>query len=371
MHIIWTVLEILAAILVFGLIIFVHEFGHFIVSKWMKVRVNEFSIGMGPALFQKKKGETMYSIRLLPLGGYCALEGETGEGEDPEAFFKQPIWRRFLVLIAGVFMNFLLGFLLVLIALSVCVKPEDGEKVASYSSTRLSSISESSPAFQSGLRKGDRILKINKKTVMTDLDIVMLMQSDEDGCFDILVSREVDGKQKHVQLTAVQFEVKKGDDGEQYLSYDFTVYPIRKTVSTTLLQSVKMEYSYTVMVWRSLVSIVSGEYGINDLSGPVGTTGYIADAVDGAVQSAVTEKSLDGLYALLMIVVLITVNVGLFNILPLPALDGGRVLFLLIELIIRKPVPSKYENLVHTIGFLLLLLLMLVVTYNDIIRLFH
>ena len=367
------ILEILAAIFVFGVIIVVHEAGHFAVAKWTGVRVNEFSVGMGPKIFQKKKGETTYSLRWLPIGGYCAMEGEDDDSDDPRAFSNKPCWKRILVVIAGATMNFVLAFVLLIVALAFCMTAQPGEKKPTFASVTLSSIDETSPAYDGGrgLRTGDTIVRVDGKSIFTDIDLIMLMQSDKDGKFDFVVRREVDGKQKTVHLNDVQFRLVEADDGTRYLSYDFTVFPIKRTVLTTVTQSAKLEFSYTVLVWRSLGSILKGEYGLNELSGPVGTTEIIADAVDTAVSDAVQNNSLQGVYAFLMLVVLISVNVGLFNLLPLPALDGGRLLFLLIELVARKPVPQKYEALVHTIGFVLLILLSIVIAFSDVFKIVH
>lgn len=370
-HTLVFILEILAAILVFGVIIVVHEAGHFAVAKWMGVRVNEFSVGMGPKIVQKQKGETMYSLRWFPIGGYCAMEGEDEDSDDPGAFSNKPCWKRILVVVAGATMNFVMAFLLLLVALGCCLPAQSGEEKPSFSSVTLSAIDETSPAYKSGLRVGDTVLRVDGKRIATDLDLVMILQSDEDGAFDFVVRRTVDGETVKQPLDNVQFRLKTAEDGTRYLSYDFTVQPIKRTVLSTLSQAVKMEYSYTVLVWRSLGSILKGEYGLNELSGPVGTTEIIADAVDSAVQEAVQNDSLQGVYAFLMLVILISVNVGLFNLLPLPALDGGRLLFLLIELVARKPVPQKYEAIVHTIGFVLLILLSIVIAFSDVFKIIH
>ena len=368
-----TLLEILAAIFMFGIIIFVHEFGHFIVAKWMKIKVNEFSLGMGPLLFQFGKKETKYSLRAIPLGGYCAMEGEDENSEDPNAFVNKAVWRRILVVIAGVFMNFLLGFFVLLLAVGCCTQPLEGQDKVYFCSTKISEISEASPAYAAGLSKDDTIVSINGKRVVSDIDMIYLLQSDKDGVFDMDVKRQVgaDPFLKTIHLEKVPFTIQETEDGSRYLEYNFKVYPIEKSFFTVCSRSLRLEYSYSVLIIRSFGSLISGEYGINDLSGPVGATDVIKDAVDDAVDDVVNQHRLDGLYALLMLFVLITVNVGIFNILPLPALDGGRLLFLLIELVIGKRVPQKYEAMVHTVGFLLLILFSIFITYNDIVKLFQ
>ncbi len=371
-----TVLKIVAALLIFGVIIMVHEFGHFIVAKWMKVRVNEFAIGMGPKLISWGKGETTYSLRLLPLGGFCAMEGEDEGAPTPSAmggnadraeeetadtsvsFAYKPVWRRILIVVAGATMNLILGFVVLLCAYGFCEsKMADGN--AYFNSTTIAQLSETSPAYETGLRVGDTIVEVNGKLIATDMDLSMLMQSDEDGVFDMTVRR--DGEK--VDLSGVKFTLTTDETtGERYLIYDFKVLGIPQTFLNTVKQAGKMEYSLTVMIWRSLGDLITGRYGLNDLSGPVGTVDYIGDAVSAAV-------TLDGLQSLLLMVAMITINVGIFNLLPLPALDGGRLLFLIFEGVTRKKIPAKYEGLVHFIGLILLFILMIAVTFTDIRRL--
>lgn len=378
-----TVLKILAALFIFGIIIMVHEWGHFLVAKWMKVRVNEFAIGMGPKLVSWGKGETRYSLRLFPIGGFCAMEGEDDGAPTPAAmggnadrdaadtendatvtesdsgsFAEKPVWRRILIVVAGATMNLILGFLVLFCTFAFCQTKAANGKVY-FNSTTIAELPEDSPAYETGLRVGDTVLRVNGKRIATDMDLSMLMQSDEDGVLSMVVRR--DGEK--VTLPAVKFRLATDEEsGTRYLIYDFKVQGIERNAWTTLKQAGKMEYSMTVMVWRSLGDLLSGRYGLNDLSGPVGTVDYIGDAVSQAV-------TLDGLRTLLTLVALITINVGVFNLLPLPALDGGRLLFLIIEGVTRKKIPAKYEGIVHFIGLLLLFALMIVVTFSDIRKL--
>lgn len=385
-----TVLKILAALFIFGIIIMVHEWGHFLVAKWMKVRVNEFAIGMGPKLVSWGKGETRYSLRLFPIGGFCAMEGEDDGAPTPAAmggnadrdvadtengatatengatvtesdsgsFAEKPVWRRILIVVAGATMNLVLGFLVLFCTFAFCqTKAANGK--AYFNSTSIAELPEDSSAYKTGLRVGDTVLRVNGKRIATDMDLSMLMQSDEDGVLSMVVRR--DGEK--VTLPAVKFRLATDEEsGTRYLIYDFKVQAIERNAWTTLKQAGKMEYSMAVMVWRSLGDLLSGRYGLNDLSGPVGTVDYIGDAVSQAV-------TLDGLRTLLTLIALITINVGVFNLLPLPALDGGRLLFLIIEGVTRKKIPAKYEGIVHFIGLLLLFALMIVVTFSDIRKL--
>lgn len=255
-------------------------------------------------------------------------------------------------------MNLVLGFLVLLCTFAFCQKKADNGKVY-FNSTTIAELPETSPAYETGLRVGDTVLRVNGKRIATDMDLSMLMQSDEDGVLSMVVRR--DGEK--LTLPAVQFRLATDEEtGTRYLIYDFKVQGVERNVWTTVKQAGKMEYSMTVMVWRSLGDLLSGRYGLNDLSGPVGTVDYIGDAVSQAV-------SLDGWRTLLTMIALITINVGVFNLLPLPALDGGRLLFLIIEGVTRKRIPAKYEGIVHFIGLLLLFALMIVVTFSDIRKL--
>lgn len=371
--------KILAALLVLGLLIMIHEFGHFLAAKRMGVRVNEFAIGMGPRLLHWGKGETTYSLRAFPIGGFCAMEGEDegaptpaalGGGEDaqPEdhsrSFAHKPVWRRIVIVVAGAVMNLVLGYVLLLCYYGFLQEPYGNTGKVLFSTTTIAQLKEDTSAYQSGLRPGDTILSVNGRRVLMDSDLSMEMQNDPDGVLQMVVRREVDGKPQKVTLDAVKFELETDETtGKQYLKYDFVVLGKVRTFGNTFAQAAKEELSVATVVWRSLVDMVRGRYGFNDLSGPVGTVNIIADAVGNA-------HSLAGWQTLVMLMVLITVNLGVFNLLPLPALDGGRLVFLLWEAVTRKPVPAKYEGIVHFVGLLLLVLLMLVITYSDVTKLF-
>lgn len=361
-------LKILAGIFVFGVIVLVHELGHFAAAKLFGVKVNEFAIGMGPKIFIFGKGEnrTKYSIRLFPIGGFCSMEGEDSESSHPQSFNSRKLWQRFIIIIAGVAMNLVLCFLLLVILFTTCIKPDENGRVA-FSSTTISYLPETATSYETGLRAGDEILSINGKRVFTDHDIAMLMQSDEDGVMDIVVRRKADDKLKKVTLNDVKFKTGIDENtGRQYLIYDFAVKGIPRTPLSTIVQSAKTEFSLATMIWRSLGDIITGKYGLNQLYGPVGTVDVIGSVVENAAQQ---EDIRDGLYPLLLLVSLLTVNIGLLNLLPLPALDGGRLMFLLYEFVFRRPVKPEYEGMVHAIGFVLLLILLVIITFNDILRL--
>ena len=366
------------ALLLLSVVVMLHEFGHFLAAKATGVRVNEFSIGMGPLLLHWGKGETRWSLRALPIGGYCAMEGEDGDFPTPAAlggsenvepadsarsFANKKVWQRMLIVVAGVLMNFLLGYVLLVGYYGLLQEPNSQGQYL-FGTTMIGGVDEQSSEYQTGLRSGDTILSVNGRRVFMITDMSLEMQSDRDGVLSMVVSRPTENGAEKVTLDNVKFEVRVDEEtGQQYLNYNFFFYGIERTFGNTFVQAAKDEVSVATVVWRTLADMVRGRYGLNDLSGPVGTVGMIADTVGKA-------NSLDGLRTLVYLMILITVNLGVFNLLPLPALDGGRLIFLIWEAVTRKPVPQKYEAIVHLVGIVLLLLLMLVVTYSDIRKFF-
>lgn len=335
------------AILFFGLIVGIHELGHFLTAKLFKVKVHEFSLGMGPAIFKKKKGDTQYSLRCLPIGGYVKMEGEDEESEDENAFCKKKWWKKFIIVAAGAIMNLILG--LIFVTLLTCMDDLIG-------TTEIHSFYDNAVSAQSGLEVGDTIKKINGTTIFTSRDLSYCMTRDEDGVYEMTVER--DGEK--VQLDAVKFERKTDENGNSTIIYDFIIVGEEKTFFNVISTSFKDTLSIARLVWLTLFDLVTGHYGINDLSGPVGTVSIIANATSEAVATGV------GFDMIVYIMALITINVGVFNLLPIPALDGGRLFFILIEAVRRKPIPAKYEAYIHMAGLALLMLLMVVITFNDI-----
>ncbi len=363
-----------------GVLIMIHEFGHFIAAKAMGVRVNEFAIGMGPKLLKFGKGETLYTVRAFPIGGFCAMEGEDEGAETPQAmggnggrelppdpsrsFVNKKVWRRVVIVAAGAVMNLILGYVLLLGYYGFLQQPNSAEGKVLFGTTTIAALGKDAPSYQSGLRPGDTIRSVNGRRVLMDSDLYVEMQNDPDGVLQMVVGRETADGTQDVTLDAVKFEQRVDKEtGRTYLVKDFILLGVERNLGNTFVQAAKQEVSVATIVWRSLVDMIRGRYGLNDLSGPVGTVDIIADAVGSA-------NTLEGLQTLVFLMVMITVNLGVFNLLPLPALDGGRLVFLLWEGITRKPVPSKYEGIVHLVGIALLLLLMLVITYSDITKFF-
>lgn len=377
-------IRILLALLVLNVLVMIHEFGHFIVAKWTGVKVNEFAIGMGPRLLKWGKGETVYSIRLFPIGGFCAMQGEDEDAPTPAAlggnekkeeeidesrsFCNKKVWQRLLIVVAGALMNLLLGFALLLLYNGALLQPQPESGKVLFGTTTIARMEEESLPFQSGLRPLDTIVEVNGRRILMVTDLNMEMQNDADGLLQMKVLRPTANGEETVNLNAVQFEMRQNTQtGQRYLITDFILFGEERGFWNTITYSAKQEVSIATMVWRTLVDMVQGDYGLNDLSGPVGTVDIIADTVGEAVADT---RSVEAWQTLVMLMTMITVNLGVFNLLPLPALDGGRILFLLWEGITRKPLPAKYEALVHFVGIVLLMLLMLAVTYSDITKLF-
>lgn len=339
---------ILFALLFFGVIIMIHECGHFTCAKLFKVKVNEFSLGMGPALFKKKKGDTLYALRLFPIGGYVAMEGEDTASEDAHAFNKKPVWQKMIIVVAGALMNLILGFILMVLLLTTSTDLIGTNTIKEFYPDAVSS--------QYGLQAGDRFLEIDGHHVWSELDLSFLMSRSQDGVFDFVVER--DGEK--VTLNDVHFATQE-QDGVTLIQYDFIIIGEQPGFLNIVKNSFTQSASIVRMVWLSVFDLVTGRYGMSELAGPVGTVDIIADVTAQAVSSG-------SLTNLLTIMAFITINVGVANLLPLPALDGGRFLFLTVEAIRRKPINPKYEGYVHAAGLALLLLLMVFVTYNDIAR---
>ncbi len=339
---------ILIAILFFGLIVMFHELGHFIFAKLFGVQVNEFSMGMGPALFKRKKGETKYSLRLFPIGGFVSMEGEDEDSENERAFCNKPVWQRFIIVAAGGVVNLIMG--VIIVAVMLCMTDLIG-------TPEIHSFHESAVSNQH-LQVNDKIKEINGRKVFSEYDIGFLMSRDDDGIFDFVVERNGE----KVNLDAVEFKTENRN-GQFTIVYDFIIKGVEPGFASVAKNAVLESVSIARVVWVSLLDLVTGQYGLSDLSGPIGTVTIIADVAQNAAANVIDWSQL------LMIMALIAINIGLFNLLPLPALDGGRLFFMAIEFVFRKPVPRKYEGWVHAVGLVLLLLLMVVISFSDVMRL--
>lgn len=340
-------LQIILAILAFGMLVIVHEFGHFITAKRGGVQVNEFWIGMGPTLLKKQHNGTLYCLKLLPFGGACVMEGEDSESDNDHAFGKASLPRRMLIVAAGALMNFLVGFLIVL----AVIQP-NGPNGGYIVSTIDSIDPASTAAAEGGLQAGDEILEVDGYNILLRSDFEMALSRGMDTTYEVVVRR--DGEK--VTLPAVVLEATiEGEDGRKMIGLTFTEQP--DSIGMHVNMAVRTSLNYARLVWVSLGMLVSGQVGVDQLSGPVGVASVMATTASYSIS------------AFLQLVAFISINLGVMNLLPLPALDGGRLVFLIIEGIRRKPVPAKYEGYIHAAGLMLLLALMVYVTGQDIVRL--
>ena len=331
--------SILLTLLIFAAIIIIHECGHFFAARLCGVRVNEFAIGMGPTLLRFGKKETRYSLRLFPIGGFVAMEGESDQSNDPRAFCNQAVWKRMIIVCAGAVMNLVLGFVIIL-ALTIPNK--------TLASTTIAEFSEGASTEASGLMVGEEITHINGRRMWVDSDIIYALSTDEDGVVDMTVRR--DGEK--VSLENVVFTKENGT-----LVIDFKVVGKQRGLINTLGYSLGKTASIGRLIWISIGQLVTGQAAISDLSGPIGTA------------QAVGEATKAGMSTVMNLFAFITVNVGIFNILPIPALDGGRLVFLLFEAVTRRRIKPEYEAYVHFAGFVLVILLFVFVSYQDIVNL--
>lgn len=339
-------LQIILAILAFGMLVIVHEFGHFITAKRGGVQVNEFWIGMGPTLLKKEHNGTLYCLKALPFGGACVMEGEDEESESAHAFGNASLPRRMLIVAAGALMNFLVGFLIVL----AVIQP-NGPNGGYIVSTLDSVDPASTAAAEGGLQAGDEILEVDGYNILLRSDFEMALSRGADTTYEIVVRR--DGEK--VTLPAVVLEATiEGEDGRKMIGLTFAEQP--DSIGMHIKMAVRTSLNYARLVWVSLGMLVSGQVGVDQLSGPVGVASVMASTASYSIM------------AFLQLVAFISINLGVMNLLPLPALDGGRLVFLIIEGIRRKPVPAKYEGYIHAAGLLLLLALMVYVTGQDILR---
>lgn len=340
-----TVWPYLIAIIAFLFLVVVHEFGHFIAAKLLGVKVNEFSVGFGPRLFGKKGKETEYNFRLIPFGGFCAMEGEDEESNDSRAFGNKAAWRRYIIVVMGAVFNLIFGFVLVgTVLIQEPVYPTT--VVGQFTPEATSNVS-------GGLMLNDKIVEIEGRDIYTFYDVSYNFTAVEDGKLDMTVER--DGKE--VELKDVPFATEKYE-GYNIIKLDFKVYGEKRSFTTFISQTAKTSVSYGRMVVFSLVDMIGGRYRVSDVSGPV------------AITETMGEVAKTNVLDILPILALISINLGIFNLLPIPALDGGRLVFILIEMIFRKPVPQKYEKWVHAFGMIVLLGLMAVIMVKDIWALF-
>ncbi len=345
-------MTILIFILVLGTIVFVHEFGHFIFAKLMGVYVYEFAIGMGPKLFGFKGKETEYCLRLIPIGGFCSLAGEEVDETKIKVPKKRRLqdkkpWQRFLIMFFGPGFNFIFA-VLVLFFIALFNGYIDYEPI-------IGKVEKDFPAYEVGLEKGDRVLEVNEKRIKTTDDLSIYLAIANKKKETKITVKKKDGSTKSYSLKPK----KVTEDGEITYRYGIGMNTKKKY---GFINSVKYTFVKTNALFRqmfiTLGSLFTGGVKVNQLAGPIG------------IYSIVGEQSKQGFASILYLMAFLSINVGFINLVPLPAFDGGHILFIIIEKIKGSPVSTKTENMIHTIGLALLMLLMIYITFNDIIRLF-
>lgn len=378
----------IVSVVMFLVMISLHEFGHFIVAKALKFRVDEFSVGMGPLILKKQKGETQYSLRALPLGGYCKFDEDNPEDDDPRAFVNQKAWKRLIVLLAGGVFNIILGFVLFIVVVFA---------ISPVRTNVVESVVPNSYIEQSGMQTGDTIVAINGKGVSFYNDISLYTQNftkDENAQLTVKRNGEnidfnfkpteqiiettytENGADIKTTVNGATEEVRHADYSDSFVKDDSIIgktetvtryiigfTPAQKNINIfNVWGEAWNETKFVVkLVYQSLWQIITGKIGIREMSGPVG--------IVNEVNTAVNSGSMSWLYVI-NLVALLTINLGVFNLLPIPALDGGRILFVLWEMITGKRIPPDKEGIVHAIGMALLLLLVLVISFSDIMKLF-
>ncbi len=380
----------IVTIIMFLVMVSLHEFGHFIVAKSLNFKILEYSIGFGPKIISRKfgkNGETIYSLRAVPLGGYCKFDGEDEQSEDPRAFNNQAVWKRMLVVVAGGVFNVILGFVILM-----CMLPS----LSPMLTNTVESVVPHSYIEDSGIMPGDEIVELNGKHIDFYNDITLYrseMSPDKENI--VTIKRNGEKLDVPVMLSEQKTTVRYNEDYIEYtteingfpevsrIEYSEDVPKDESLVGTedsatqyiigfsptseeitfgNIWGYAWSETKFVVkLVYKSLWGLVTGEVGMDQMSGPVGIVTAINDAV--------TQETDRWLYVFNLAAIL-TINLGIFNLLPLPALDGGRLLFMIIEFVRRKPIPPEKEGMVHAIGMLLLFAFVIFVSFNDIMRLF-
>ena len=346
---------IIIAIIIFGILIAIHEFGHFTAAKLCGVKVEEFAIGMGPALFKKQKGETVYALRILPIGGFCAMAGEDEESDDPRAFTNQGFWKKFVILCAGSFMTLVLGIVLILIMYA---------GAQAFVTPTIDHFMDGCPyEGTEAMQAGDTFYSIDGQRIYLVSDVSSFLMRG-DGVYDIVMLRDGEKVElKDFALTTKTY-AEYANEGPKY---GFVFGYTEATFGTKLEYTWNTTLEFSRLVWLGLGDLINGKVGLKDMSGPVG----IVDMMNEVGQQAESAKAAAD--NLLYISAFIAVNLAIMNMLPIPALDGGRVFLMIVTVIIeavsRKKLDPKYEGYIHLGGMVLLLGLMALVMYNDIAKL--
>ena len=347
-------MSIVFAILLFSFLIFIHELGHFIAAKLSGVQVNEFSMFMGPAIFKKQHGETLYSIRCIPIGGYCAMEGEDEDTDNPRSFQKAAWWKRLIILVAGAAMNFVVGVLIMVIVFLPSKR---------FVTPVISQVEEGCTINgESGLQVGDRFLEVDGEKIYVQSDVSLILSLNAGDVHDLVVERNGE------KVVLEDFEMLKHEfdngDGTTSLRYGFSFSLEEATFGRKLKYAWNSSLNTVRTVRLSLQMLLTGRAGLKDMSGPVGIVQIMSDTAEAS------ETAFDAFMNMLYFGGFIAINLAVMNLLPIPALDGGRVVGLLltagVEKITKRKINPKYEAYLHGAGMILLLVLMAVIMFKDI-----
>ena len=351
-------MTILFAVLLFSFLIFIHELGHFAAAKLSGVQVNEFSLFMGPALWKKQVGETLYAIRLVPIGGYCAMEGEDGGSDNPRSFDKAAWWKRFIILVAGAAMNFIAG-VLIMIAVYLPVQQVVVPVVDSFES--FSTVNGAD-----GLQAGDRILEVDGEKIYVYSDFSLILTMNPGDVHDLVVERS--GQRVELDDFRMEKHPVVSEDGTTQMLYGMNFTLEELDFPGKLVYGWNQSLDTVRLVRLSLQMLLNGQAGLSDMSGPVGIVQQMTTVAEAS------ETKLDALLNMLYFGAFIAINLAVMNLLPIPALDGGRVVGLLIttvvEAVTKKKIDPRYEGYLHGAGMVLLLALMAFVMFKDIFVLF-
>ena len=376
----------IVTIVMFLIMVSLHEFGHYIVARVLDFKILEYAIGFGPAIFKREKNSILYSVRVVPFGGYCKFEGEDEESSDPRAFSNRPVWRRILVVAAGGIFNIILGFLIFMVVMP---------SLSPVSTNVINSVVENSYLEQCGVQPGDKIIEIDGKSISFYNDITLYtsnLSGNEE--IDLTIKRNGEKLDFTVKPTEQKITYNYTDEGVEYISAingeeEMQLIPYSENLlkQEDLIGKSQVQTRYIIgfvpqtqditalniwgnawnntkfvvkLVYRSLWEMVTGKVGVEQMSGPVG--------IVNEVNNAVNQGSHSWLYVL-NLMALLTINLGVFNLLPFPALDGGRLFFMIVELIRRKPIPPEKEGMVHAIGIILLFALIIFISFHDILKL--
>ena len=352
-------MSILFAILLFSFLVFIHELGHFAAAKLSGVQVNEFSLFMGPALWKKQVGETLYAIRLVPIGGYCAMEGEDGGSDNPRSFEKAAWWKRLIILVAGAAMNFIAGVIL-MVAIYLPVEQVVVPVIDSFEPFATVN-------GEYGLREGDTILEVDGERIFVQSDFSMLLSLNPGDTHDLVVERN--GEKVALEDFRMEKHPVTNENGSTNMLYGMNFSLEELSFGGKLRYAWNQCLDTVRLVRLSLQMLLSGQAGLRDMSGPVGIVQQMSDV------AAASATKLDALLNMLYFGAFIAINLAVMNLLPVPALDGGRVVGLLlttaVETVTKKKIDPKYEGYLHGAGMILLLGLMAVIMFKDIFVLFR